>query len=78
MGSALYEIRIRGTLGDSLAQSFAGFQATRRAGETVLRGSVRDQAHLHEVLEQIDGFGLDLLEVRRIEPPSPARRNGVE
>jgi len=70
VGSALYEIRVRGTLGDSVVGSFAGFQATVGAGETVLRGSVRDQAHLHEVLEQVDGFGLELLEVRRVEPPS--------
>lgn len=70
MGPALYEIRVRGSLGDSLVQSFAGFRATRGAGETVLLGSVRDQAHLHEVLDQVDGFGLDLLEVRRVEPPS--------
>jgi len=49
-------------------QSFTGFEATADDGETVLRGSIRDQAELHEVLEQIDGFGLELLEVRRVDP----------
>jgi len=69
VGSALYEIRVRGRLGDTVVQSFTGLTATREDGETVLRGAIRDQAELHDVLEQIDGFGLELLEVRRVEPP---------
>jgi hypothetical protein len=69
VGSALYEIRVRGRLGDTVAQSFPGFEARAGDGETILRGSIRDQGQLHDVLEQIDGFGLELLEVRRVEPP---------
>jgi hypothetical protein len=69
MAAALYEIRVRGSLGETLLQSFTGFEARVESGETVLRGSIRDQAALHDVLEQIDGFGLELLEVRRVEPP---------
>lgn len=69
MGSALYEIRVRGRLGETVVQSFTGFEARPGARETVLRGSIRDQAELHGVLAQIEGFGLELLQVRRVEPP---------
>jgi hypothetical protein len=69
VAAALYEIRVRGSLGASVVQTFAGFEAKTEAGETVLRGSIRDQDELHAVLEQIDGFGLELVEVRRVEPP---------
>jgi len=69
MASALYEIRVRGRLGDTVVQSFAGFEARDEAGETVLRGVILDQDQLHAVLAQIEGFGLELLEVRRVEPP---------
>jgi hypothetical protein len=67
--SALYEIRIRGRLGDTVVRSFAAFDASLETGATVLRGRIRDQAELHDVLEQIEAFGLELLEVRRLEPP---------
>jgi hypothetical protein len=69
VGSALYEIRVRGRLGDTVLQSFAGFEASTDGGETTLRGEVHHQAELHSVLEQIDAFGLELVEVRRLEPP---------
>jgi hypothetical protein len=69
VGSALYEIRIRGRLGDSVSRSFTGFAASVEAGETVLRGSIGDQAELHSVLEQVEAFGLELVEVRRLDTP---------
>jgi hypothetical protein len=69
VGPALYEIRVRGRLGASVTQSFAGFEASVDAGETVLRGTIRDQTELHSVLEQIEAFGLELVEVRRLDSP---------
>ena len=65
---------MRGHLGATVAQSFVGFEATVDAGDTVLRGSISDQDRLHQILEQIDGFGLELLEVRRVKPPPRAVR----
>jgi hypothetical protein len=55
-------------------QSFTGFEASAEAGDTVFRGSIRDQAELHAVLEQVESFGLELLEVRRLDPPDAPRR----
>ncbi|HTU96398.1 MAG TPA: hypothetical protein VMF14_11200 [Solirubrobacteraceae bacterium] len=36
--------------------------------ETVLRGTVTDQAQLHGLLERIQLLGLELIEIRRVSP----------
>ena len=72
MESARYEIRVRGTLGGKVASSFSGFEAEVEPAETILRGPVQDQAALHGVLEQIESLGLELVEVRRIDPRGSA------
>ena len=59
------EIRIRGHLGELLLTGFPDLDATRRDGETVLTGTLRDQSALFGVLAQIEALGLELLEVRR-------------
>ena len=46
--------------------SFAGFDAEIQPVETILRGSITDQAALHGVLEQIEALGLELVEVRQV------------
>jgi hypothetical protein len=73
MGSSRYEIRIRGRLGEKLANRFEGFDMEVEPVETVLRGPVQDQAALHGLLEQIESLGLELLEVRRVESARPER-----
>jgi hypothetical protein len=64
--STRYEIRVRGRVRESLLSQFDGFVAEVEPAETVLRGPLRDQAELHGVLEQIQGLGLELLEVRQV------------
>jgi hypothetical protein len=59
------EIRIRGHLGETLLIAFPDLDATRCEGETVLTGTLRDQAALFGVLAQVEALGLELLEVRR-------------
>jgi hypothetical protein len=59
------EIRIRGYLGETMLAAFPDLDATRRDGETVLTGTLVDQAALFGVLAQIEALGLELLEVRR-------------
>jgi hypothetical protein len=41
-----------------------------RAGETLLTGSLEDRSALYGVLAQIEALGLELIEVRRVEPPT--------
>jgi len=61
-----YEIRIRGRIGDGVADRLGDFDAEVEPAETVLRGEVRDQAELHGLLARIESLGLELLEVRQI------------
>jgi hypothetical protein len=65
MNATHYEVIVRGRLGPALVSAFDGLTATTTAASTVLRGRL-DQAALHGVLAQIEAFGLELLDVRRI------------
>jgi hypothetical protein len=60
-----YEIRIKGSLSDRLLGAFPDFRAELCGHETVLVGTLPDQAALHGVLAEIEALGLELLEVRR-------------
>jgi hypothetical protein len=65
-----YEIRIKGRLSDSVSGAFQDFTTAVKPAETVMRGEVRDQSELHGVLDRIQSLGLELIEVRRLEPDS--------
>jgi hypothetical protein len=67
--SARYVIRINGHLGAALLSAFPAMAWERQGSETVLTG-VLDQPGLYGVLAEIEALGLDLLEVRRLEPPT--------
>lgn len=63
-----YEIRIQGYLGKNAATWFDGFEMEQTAnGETILRGTIVDQAALHGVLSRIRDLGLTLTLVQRVE-----------
>ncbi len=66
--SRTYEIWVRGHLGETTLSAFPDLQARVRGPDTVLRGTVRDQAALHGVLAEIQALGLELLELRRLPP----------
>ena len=62
----MYEIRVRGVLGETLLSAFPALRGSARDGTTVLSGRLPDQAALHGVLAQIESLGLELLAVRRL------------
>jgi hypothetical protein len=63
-----YEIRVQGYLGKNAAIWFEGFEAEHAAnGETILRGTIIDQAALHGVLARIRDLGLILTLVQVME-----------
>jgi hypothetical protein len=64
--AASYEIRVRRHLGKTMRRAFPALPAETRDGDTLLRGTVADQAALHGVLAQIEALGLELLELRRL------------
>ena len=65
--SARYVIRINGHLGATLLSAFPVMAWEWRGPETVLTGLL-DQPALYGVLAEVEALGLDLLEVRRLEP----------
>jgi hypothetical protein len=71
---AIYHIRVKGSLDEKWADWFEGFAMMARAnGETLLSGSLPDQAALHGVLGKIHGLGLSLLLVAKAECPCTSR-----
>jgi hypothetical protein len=68
-----YEIRLHGHLGGLMLTAFPSWSAEISGSDTVLRGPVQDRAALHGVLAQVDSFGLELIELRRL----PASASGL-
>jgi hypothetical protein len=62
-----YELVVRGELGDRFGVLFEGMRIARADGTTVLTGEVRDQAHLHGLIERISELGIELVSVNPIE-----------
>jgi hypothetical protein len=65
-----YQFRVSGNLGPTLLTAFPALAPQQVGGETVLTGSLPDAAALYGVLAQIEALGLDLLEVRKLPPPT--------
>jgi hypothetical protein len=68
MPESRYEIRIRGRMSPAVAATFEGMTSTLEPEETVFSGTVRDQEALYALLDRIQALGLDLIEVRRVQP----------
>jgi len=73
-GPQHYEISVRGHLGETMRSAFPALRAQPRGPDTVLTGALPDQAALHGVLADIEALGLELLEVRRVNPPDRTTR----
>ena len=69
----LYTIRVRGRLGATVLSAFPSMAHELMGGETVLTGRLEDRSALFGVLAQIEGLGLELLEVRRSSAVQRAR-----
>lgn len=64
---ALYQIRIKGHLGEQWTDWFGGLTITpEENGDTLLTGRVIDQAALHGLLRQVRDLGMPLLSVNRL------------
>jgi hypothetical protein len=62
-----YELVLRGEIGDHFGVLFEGMRIARIHGTTVLTGAVRDQAHLHGLIERISELGIELVSVNPID-----------
>jgi hypothetical protein len=63
---ARYEIRLQGPVSQEILDDFEHFDSDDGPVETVLHGTLRDQAALHRLLDRIDALGLELVGVRRL------------
>lgn len=66
---AYYEIKVRDHLDPGWSERFAGLKLTHLEGnETLLSGSLPDQAALHGLLERVRDLNLTLIWVARGDP----------
>ena len=61
-----YEIRVKGRLGPTALSAFPAMVSELEGSDTVLTGLLQDRSALFAVIAQIEGLGLELLDVRRI------------
>jgi hypothetical protein len=71
MASREYRLVVEGELSDRVRSAFAGMSLTREHGNTVLCGTVRDQAELQGLLRRVSDLGLTLLSAIAVDEPSP-------
>jgi hypothetical protein len=65
--SARYTIRINGHLGATVLYAFPMLASRQHGAHTVLTGFL-DRSALYGVLAEIEALGLDLLELRQLDP----------
>jgi hypothetical protein len=70
-----YEICVRGHLGEMISSAFPALQAQAHGGNTVLTGTLPDQAALYGVLAKAEALGLELIGLRRLPPQEPQNRS---
>jgi hypothetical protein len=65
----VYQIRIKGHLGRKWKDWFEGMSITLEDnGDTLITGSVIDQATLHGLVKKVRDLGLPLVSVNRVDP----------
>jgi hypothetical protein len=65
--AAVYEIRVKGALDARWQTWFEGMTIMMGDGETIISGTVADQAALHSLLLRIRDLGLPLIAVNQIK-----------
>jgi len=61
------EIRVVGALPAELLAELEGVQVVTQSVETVLQGSLADQAALIGMINRLQGLGVELREVRQLD-----------
>lgn len=70
MTSSYYEIRVAGVLPPEVLLDFERLRASVQPVETVVHGPLRDQAALQGLLARLEAFGVQVLDVRRLQSDS--------
>ena len=59
----VYRIVVHDELSERYAAAFEGLDMETKYGRTVITGEVKDQPHLHGILDRIGALGLKLVSV---------------
>jgi hypothetical protein len=65
-----YVIRVEGALSSGFVSAFPALESSQHV-QTVLHGTLEDQAALAAVLARLRLLGVDVVEIRRVPGPSP-------
>ena len=65
----MYEITFAGQAGAVLRAEFDDCEVTIGPGTTTLHAELPDQAALTGLVQRISGLGLEVIDVRRVDPP---------
>jgi hypothetical protein len=65
----IYRIAVQGELSERYAHTFEGMEMEVENGLTVITGEVKDQSHLHGILDRIGALGLKLMSVENLSEP---------
>jgi hypothetical protein len=71
MGPQVYELRVRGPVPEQLLRDIGAQNLGEEPPLTILRTVATDQSGLHGMLQRLNTFGLELLEVRSAVVPEP-------
>jgi hypothetical protein len=71
VASLYYEIRVAGTLPPEALLDFERLRASVQRVETVVHGPLQDQAALYGLLARLETFGVQVIEVRRLQDEDP-------
>lgn len=69
--TSTWEIRVSGRVPRRLVNEFDGLTVQARPVETVLTGTVVDQASLYGIITRLQALGLELVELRQTDPVLP-------
>ena len=61
--STVYRIVVSAELSQRYAVAFEGMEMEVKNGRTILTGEIKDEPHLHGILDRIGSLGLRLLSV---------------
>jgi hypothetical protein len=60
-------IKIQGHLNGKWKECFEGFEISYEGNDTVLTGNLKDEAHMHGVLNIIRNYNLILISINSVE-----------
>jgi hypothetical protein len=66
VASSYYEIRVTGVLPPEALLDFDRLTASVEPVETVVHGPLQDQAALNGLMARLEAFGVEVIEVRRL------------